>query len=539
MNISLDIGLTTRTNPFEPGESAMSMTAVLDRLAKQMGSGVAAIDEDGSVTFSEMRDRSQTLARVLAGAGVLRGDRIGLLAGNGIDWLTVAFGVAAAGAILVPFSTWSTRDELAYLLSESDCRILFVTSDFEGRDFTTDVAELTPQDGPRLISLECRGDARFTPMEVFLGGITAVPNTTTPDDDAMVLYTSGSTSRPKGVRLTRAGVADSGLHIGDRMGLRPGDVVFLPAPLFWAFGGSNALPAALTHGATLVLPSRFEPDQALDLIERHRCTALYTLPAITSALLRHPEFRSERTASLRTGLTIGSPEEFRMARDQLGIPELCNIYGATETYGNCAVTWHHWPANRRAGCQGPMLPGQLVRFRDPETGKLCPSGVTGLAEISGRVSPGYFGQSEVANGAAFTEDGYYRTGDLGYLDAEGAFVFVGRASEMIKRAGINVSPAEVEDALMKAPGVAAAAVTGVPDAEKDERIVAYVVGTGLNRATLNAHCRSALSKYKLPDWIDVVDALPLTATGKLQRKALKQMAIALMKREQASEGPAS
>jgi fatty-acyl-CoA synthase len=176
------------------------------------------------------------------------------------------------------------------------------------------------------------------------------------------------------------------------------------------------------------------------------------------------------------------------------------------------------------------LPGQQIRFRDQETGALLAAGKTGLAEIHGRVSPGYFGKSIAVNDSAFTPDGYYRTGDLGYLDPDGAFVFVGRASEMIKRAGINVSPAEVEDVLLRFEGVTAAAVVGVSDPQRDEAIVAYVTGRDgtVDTDGLRAHCRAFLSKYKLPDHFQIVDRLPLTATGKLQRKLVREMAAALV-----------
>lgn len=518
-----------RLDPLELAGSAVGLDALLDRLADRMGSRLAAIDEHGSITYADLRQRGRALARTMRGLGVARGDRIGLLAGNGIDWLTVAFGAAYAGAVLIPLSTWSTRAELEFLIADADCRAVFVTNDFGGRDFTDDVAAVVAKAGPKLVALEGERDGFVSLSHLLAKDLPdAVLTGADPDADAMVLYTSGSTSHPKGVRLTQSGVVENGLHIGDRMGLSPGDRVFVPVPLFWAFGGCNALPAAMTHGATLVLPARFEAGQALALVEEHGCTAIYTLPAITSALLRHPEFARDRLASLRTGLTIGTPEDFRLASDRLGIPELCNIYGATETYGNCAVTWHHWPLSRRAVCQGLPLPGQQIRFRDRDTGEICADGVTGLAEVSGRVSPGYFGKSEAANRAAFTEDGFYRTGDLGHLDAEGAFVFVGRASEMIKRAGINVSPAEVEDALMQAGGVSAAAVTGAPDADRGECIVAFVVGSDLTAQALRDHCRGVLSKYKQPDHIEIVDALPLTATGKLQRRVVKDMAVTLL-----------
>ena len=251
---------------------------------------------------------------------------------------------------------------------------------------------------------------------------------------------------------------------------------------------------------------------------------------MSAAIARHPAYQKQRLASLRTGLTLGSPEEFLSQVEVLGARELCNVYGATETCGNCCVTWHHWPLERRARCQGPPLPGQELRFVDEETGLPVPPGAPGLVEVRGYTTRGYQGASAGQNATAFSADGFYRTGDMGRLDADGDFVFVGRVSEMMKCAGINVSPAEVEAALRRHRSVTEVAVTGVPDAERGERIVAFVVprtGERFDAQALHDLCAAELSKYKLPDRIEVCDSLPLTVTGKLQRNELKRLAAAL------------
>lgn len=172
-----------------------------------------------------------------------------------------------------------------------------------------------------------------------------------------------------------------------------------------------------------------------------------------------------------------------------------------------------------------------MRFRDPDSGQLLPTGSTGFLEVKGYVTPGYSGHSSQLNAETFTKDGFYRTGDIGRLDADGSFVFVGRNSEMIKRAGINVSPAEIEDVLQRCDGVGLAAVVGVPDAERGEVIVAYVTpkdGEALQHDALADHCRTYLSKYKIPDRIEIASELPLTPTGKLQRNEVKKNASRLL-----------
>lgn len=501
---------------------------------------LAAIGDGAQISFSGLGARAARIAAALRRGGVRRGSRVGMLVGNGIDWLEIFFGASMAGAVVVPFSTWSTKAELEFLIADSGVSVLFVRPRFLDRDFEADLAEIVSSgmqgDLSTVVVLASSARGGFVTMERYLDGAAAempLPPGDGPSaaDDALVLYTSGSTSRPKGVRLRHFAIVENGFNIGERQGLRPGDRVFLPAPLFWSYGAANALPATFGHGACLVVPDRFEPGAALSTIEQAGCTAIYTLPAITNALLRHPDFHRSRTRTLRTGLTIGSPRDFLRAAQELGVPELCNIYGATETYGNCAVTRHDWPLERRARCQGEPLPGQTIRFRDIETGVILPAGQTGLAEVSGYTSPGYSGASAVLNPQTFTEDGFYRTGDMGFLDGDGCFVFVGRDSDMIKRAGINISPAEIEDVITGFEGVSQAVVVGVPDVERGELVVAYVVphkGATVVPESLLGHCRAVLSKYKLPDRIEITETLPLTATGKLQRKELRAAATALL-----------
>jgi fatty-acyl-CoA synthase len=515
------------------GNCSDTLSGRLIQRAESHGSDCAAVDANGEVTYSDLLGRSAQVAFQLKQAGIGRGGRVGLLAGNCIAWLEICFGAHLAGATLVPFSTWSTPPELEFLIGDSAIEILFAVPGFSDRDFQPDLARFASK-GLNIVLLSELEASTLRTYETFLDAkvdYDAALNEARPDDDALVLYTSGSTSVPKGVRLQQSDVVQNGFNIGERQGLRRGDRVFLPAPLFWAYGASNALPSALTHGATLVLQEKFDPEGALDLIEQHRCTGIYTLPAMTAALVRASGFKRSRVASLRTGLSIGSSEEFSFAVEKLGVPELCNIYGATETCGNCAVTWHHWPLDRRVSTQGTLLPGQELRIRDVETGEIISPKQTGLMEIRGHTTPGYSGKSAELNEQTFTPDGYYRTGDIGHLDAEGALIFVGRHSEMIKRAGINVSPAEIESVLSRHSGVCEAAVVGVPDREKGEVIVAFIVPE--NIATfevghLSDHLRAALSKYKLPDRIELRQILPLTPTGKLHRKQLKAEALELM-----------
>jgi fatty-acyl-CoA synthase len=495
-----------------------------------------AITSNTNVSYASLEARARGVAQNMHEAGVRRGDRIGLLCDNRIEWLEVFFAAAALGAIVVPFSTWSTTRELDFLLSDSSVRLLFAIPRFGARDFVADIASLRCSAGHRalekvvLIGASPREGFETYSTHSEVEKLASLPpgEGASAADPAVILYTSGSSNRPKAVPLDHFGMIENGFNIGERQGLAPGDRVLVSIPLFWSYGAVNALPAAVTHGATLVMQGHFEAGGALDLIEQERCTAIYTLPAMTNALVAHPAFHRSRTASLRAGVTIGAPQDVMKAAQQLGASQICNIYGATENYGNCCVTPHHWPLEARATCQGIPLPGMQLRIRDPETGCDVQPGGIGEIEVRGYLTKGYLGDSAQFNVSVFTSDGYFRTGDLGSLRQDGTLQYAGRSSEMIKRSGINVAPAEVEEVLQQHPCVALAGVTGLADTAKGELIIAYLTaksGSSIDVQSIIEHCRKLLSRYKVPDRVYVCEALPLTSTGKLMRRELRAMAV--------------
>ena len=511
----------------------------------------AVISGEGQATYPELLVRARRVAGALRAAGLRRGDRIGVLISNRIEWVELFFGAAALGVTVAPFSTWSKPREIEFLLEDSQANILFSIDRAGPQVFADDLLEIIPQlrDGvpgrwtseryPRLKSVVLLGGTRiagaldyaqFMSANAPFEGALPPGDGARTDDAAVILYTSGSTSYPKAVPLCHAAIIENGFNIGERQGLQPGEKTLLSLPLFWSYGSANALCANLTHGAALVLQERFEPAGAIDLIERHRVNSIYTLPGMTAAIVAEPSFDRKRTASLRTGMTIGAPQDLIAAAEELGAREICNVYGQTESYGNCCVSWHHWPLERRQNVQGPPLPGVTVRIVDVESGAPVAAGQQGLIEVKGNVTPGYAGRSAVQNADAFTADGFFRTGDLGCLTADGDLQFAGRSTEMIKRGGINIAPAEVEELLQQHPGVALAGVTGVPDAQKGEAIVAFVVrtpGSTVGDDELRTYCRAHASSYKAPDRIEIRESLPLTPTGKLLRRELRDMAIAI------------
>ncbi|MCG8653745.1 MAG: acyl--CoA ligase, partial [Pirellulales bacterium] len=280
----------------------------------------AVLTLDAEVSYRELADRALSVAGSLAARGLRRGDRLGLLSDNRLAWLELFFGASRCGICIAPFSTWSTLAELEFLIRDSEISTLYSLERYGDRTFVDGVRDMAVAGKlPKL-------DSVVAIDEPHLPGSGPPDVAAEPDDWLTLLYTSGSSSRPKSVPLQHFAAIENGFNIGERLGLTEADRVLVSIPLFWSYGAVNALMATISHGAALVLQPRFEAGGALDLIESRRCTAIYTLPAMTNALLAHPAFASERTASLRTGATIGAPQDVMRAAEELGARSICNIY---------------------------------------------------------------------------------------------------------------------------------------------------------------------------------------------------------------------
>ena len=519
---------------------ARTVPALLGELAERHPDIEFVVGADRRLRYPEFRDEVRRFARGLHALGVRRGDKVAILMGNRPEWLIANFAILSLGAVMVSLNTWATRRELAYMLDHSDTSVLVAVDRFLGQDYTAMLQEIGAGAGlPQLRRIvRLATDGRALPgggsWEAALQAGNAVPESVIdaaedaiePADVGCILYTSGSTSTPKGVQLQHFALIENMWHIGERQRLRAGDRLWLAVSLFWGLGCENALFALMTHAGTIVLQERFEAGEAIDLIERERCTVVYATPNMVRAIADHPDFRPARLASLRTGVTLGTPEQVRLLA-ALGADEVCNVYGLTETYGNCTITAAHDPIEVRAASVGRPLPGFELAIVDPETGRSRPAGEVGEIKVRGYVTCGYY-RDEDKNREAFDEEGWFLTGDLGYLDDSGRLHYRGRLKEMIKTGGINVAPVEVEEVLMSHPGVEQAYVVGLPDAERDEIVVAVVVpreGSGVDEATLREHSAGALAAYKRPRRYRLVAAeeLPLTTTGKVRKLGMKEL----------------
>jgi fatty-acyl-CoA synthase len=520
-----------------PMPTSRTVPGLLDEQAARFGARAALVGGNTRLTYAQLREEVRAFAGGLHALGVRKGDHVAILMGNRPEWIVADLAICALGAVMVAVNTWVTARELGYVLAHSDAKILLASDHFLKYDYFALLDELEPLAAAlprleRIVHVGGRGYKDSLPYaDVFARGrtiadeeIDRAARAIDPRDVCYLLYTSGSTSTPKGVQLQHYALIENMWHIGERMHVTERDRLWLAVSLFWGLGCENALFNLLTHGGCVVLQEHFEAGEALRLIEAERCTLFYGTPNMTQAMAEHPDRPARDLSSLRSGGTVGTPEQIRRVVD-LGAREICNIYGLTETYGNCAVTDAAEPLDIRATSVGPPLPGVDLRIVD-ENGRALEAGEVGEIRVKGYVTVGYYKDDE-KNRAAFDADGYFVTGDLGMLDAHGRLYFRGRVKEMIKTGGINVAPVEVEETLMAHPGVKLACVTGVPDARRDEVIAAVVVceaGQTVAEADLLAHCRRALAAYKIPRLVKFVNEadLPLTVTGKLQKNRLAE-----------------
>jgi fatty-acyl-CoA synthase len=525
-----------------------TLGGLLDELADHYGQKDALLFQDERITFDQFRERVDNLAKGLRELGVERGDQVALLMGNRPEWIISAFAAFRIGAMAIGTNTWYKGNDLAYVFEQAGVKVVVMADRFLTNDYVRIMTEVCPElrtssadefESEALPDLEHivvvgtdvpKGAHSFSEIEQL--GANAPDSVlqgleVEPDDVAYILYTSGTTARPKGVTLVHRGLIENGFDIGEREHLDDSDRLWLAVPLFFSLASANALMAILTHGGSVAIQERFEAGEALALIEEARCTVYYGMPPFTKALYEHPERDKHDISSLQKGATIGPRESMSQAIEL--VPYVSNIYGATETYGNCCVIDGHDDVERRLSSQGKPLPGMTLKILDEETREELGPEEVGEVCVKGYVTPGYFRDPE-NNAAAFDDEGFYMTGDLGYLDEEGYFHFVNRLKEMIKTSGINVSPLEVEERLSQHPKVNEVHVLGIPDQDRGEIVVAIIepdADVDCTEEEIVSYGKEHLPNYSVPHrvlfWKG--EDFPRTATGKVQKHELRTLLV--------------
>ncbi|MEU7765259.1 AMP-binding protein [Nocardia sp. NPDC049190] len=502
----------------------------------------AVVTADERITYGDLAARVERVQGGLAAAGIGHGDRVGICLGNGPDWVALFLAIGSAGAVAIPVNTRFTADEVHYTLAHARVSTLFVANRVLNVDFTALLGELGIGAGgtetlPHLKSVVVLGDdvpAYATAWADFLdAGTGRIPApVATPDDELLVQYTSGTTARPKGVLLTHRNMCADAFFSGARMGLRVGDRFHSARPFFHVAGSTLSVLASLQHVTTLVTMPKFEPGEALRLLEAERCTHFSGNDTIALLLLNHPD-RTRRTLHLRGAWVAASPTVARRVIDELGAKECVVGYGLSEASPNVAQSaWWESEEIRASGAMA-VQPGVEVRIRALDDTRDCAPGEPGSVLVRGwNVMVGYL-DDPVKTAETIDAEGWLATGDVGTLDETGRFHFVGRTKDIIRVGGENVAPADVEDTLHRHPLVRQAAVVGVPDARLVEVPFAFVVltGHGVTEDELLAWARERMAGFKVPRHLRIVDGfedIGMTASSKVQKNRLAEHARALL-----------
>jgi len=518
--------------PFEPTASGLIRWATSTFAEHEL-----TVLGDDRLRYDEAGARSAALARSLLAEGVGKGTRVGVLAPNGPDAYIALMAVTRVGAVAVPINTFYVASELAWVLNDADVQVLLTVPSLLNNDYLARLEEAIvglPEQSSSDLDLVAlpflrrvhvfggsdRSWVAPLPDPVSEARLVAAEDRVSPGDDWFVIYSSGSTARPKGVIHFHGATIRQAWFIASQHDWGVGDRIYVPLPFFWIGGWMYAYLASLEMGYTTLMELRFDPPETLRLLERERATGTLGWPHVGPGLAGHPDFASTDLSRLK------GPYHQDLLRPEIRVPDpglLVNPLGMTETA--TSHTW--WPAEmplppEKRGSVGPPAAGWDHKIID-ETGAEVPVGVAGEVCVrGGSLMRGIIGRER---DEVFDREGYYHTADAGYRDEDGHIYFIGRMGDLVKTAGASVSPVEVEAVLRAMPEVREASVVGLPDDEIGQRVCGVVVlhdGASLDADELRTRCRAQLSAYKVPkQWVFVdLDQIPYSASDKVDKATL-------------------
>ena len=523
--------------------------SLLETVAARHPSREAIVFDGERLTFAGLRDRARAVAGGLAALGLGRGDALAIWLPNRPLWFIAQYAAACLGVVVVALNPRYRAHELSYILRQSDATALLLTDHLGAIDYLETLHEVLPeladavpgelrsQTVPRLRHVIVDADDPYPGCHraADLFGVGERPSVRVePDDVFTMLYTSGTTSFPKGALISHRNCVPHGWNTGEALRLTPADRVLHALPAAGTWGGVNIPLTAWSHGACLVLLDVFEPARVLSLIERERCTVWNAVDSMLIPVLDHPGLGRHDLSSLRTGGVAatggGRHGLIEEVLDRL-LPLGYQPYGMTEVNAMALLHELDEPADVRALPGIHPARGLVVRVTHPDTLAVCKTDEEGELQFHGPlVTRGYYKKPE-ETAAAFTPDGWFRSGDLGRRDGEGRVIFCGRLKETLRISHHMVAPGEIESFLLGHPAVAQAFVVGVPDPTSNEVPVAYVItkpGVRVDEAELRAWCRGKIASFKIPRGVRFVDDVPRTPSphgDKVQRVKLREMAL--------------
>jgi HIP---CoA ligase len=517
-------------------DAPLTIPRVLEHAAHQFGAQAALSDESGRLTFRELESQALAASAAFLAGGLEPGERVAIWAPNSAAWVIAALGALGCGASLVPLNTRLKGKEAATILRRSRARFLVVIGEFLGTRYPELLVGQTLPDLEQQLVLggPSSGAPRTQSWQQFLAAATADEAAVRarwqrvgPEDIADILFTSGTTGEPKGVLSTHEQNVRVFRTWSEVVGLRAGDRYLIVNPFFHSFGYKAGWLAGLLQGATTYPLPSFDAGRVLDCIERERISVMPGPPTLYQSLLVHESLSRRDLTSLRlavTGAASVPPVLITRMRRELKFQSVLTAYGLTESTGVVTVCPHDADDETVATRCGVAIPGVEVRCVDA-AGRSVPAGTAGEVTVRGyNVMRGYY-EDAAATRAAIDPDGWLHTGDVGVLDERGYLRITDRIKDVYIVGGFNCYPAEIERLLCEHPAVAQVAVIGVPDERLGEVGKAFIVlrpGTQLQAAELIAWARDNMANYKVPRQVAFVSALPMNASGKVQKFALRE-----------------
>lgn len=517
---------------------------------------VVYVDRDYRLTWQQFDELTDELAKGLMALGIQKGEKVAVWATNVPFWVALMFATAKMGAVLLTVNTAYKRNELKYLLTNSDADNIFIINGFRDSDYLEILYDLAPE----LRHMQ-RGAIRsetFPHLKrvCFLGvekhrGMYSIPEIiglarTVTDEELQarqatfnchdvvnMQYTSGTTGFPKGVMLSHHNILNNGYSIGQRQRFTSKDKLLIHVPLFHCFGCVLGVMACLNHGTTMVFTEVFDPVKSMMSIEQEQCTAVYGVPTMFIAMLEHPLFPKFDFSSLRTGIMAGSVcpvQTMRQVTEKMYMKQITSVYGLTESSPGMTQSDVDDPYHYRVESVGKAFPHVEVKVLDPETNEEVERGKQGEVCCRGyNAMKGYYKNPE-ATAKCIDAGGWLHSGDLGVMDENGFVVITGRIKDMIIRGGENIYPREIEEFLYTMPGIADVQVAGVPSRKYGEEVGAFIIlrkDAEMAPEDVRDFCRGQIAWHKIPKYIAFVEEFPLTTSGKVQKYKLRELAAKL------------
>jgi len=510
------------------------------------------VSTDVRFTYREFADRVNRLAKGLMALGLKPDDKIAVWSNNVMEWVFLQFASAKVGAVLVTVNTYYKSHELEYLLKQSDATSLFLIHGFKDSDYLSHVNTVVPQlADSEPGKLKCSGlpmlknvifmeegsrPGMFELSHLFEMGksvsdeeLAKRQGSLKPEDVINMQYTSGTTGFPKGVMLTHRNIVNNAYYVGNTMGLGLKDRLLIPVPFFHCFGCVMSTLNCVIQGATMVPLETFDPKLVLEAVHKEKCTHINGVPTMFLAELQVPEFDQYDLSSLRGGIMAGATcpvDLMKQVMEKMHAEGITICYGLTEASPVITQTLPDDAVEKRVETVGRVLPHLEAKVVDPDSGEELPPNTPGELVAKGYgIMKGYYKNEEATRQSI--RDGWLHTKDQSSMDEEGYFRIMGRIDDMIIRGGENVYPREIEEFLLTEPRISDVSVVGIPSEKYGEEVAAFIVpmeGKEISEDYVKEFCRDKISRFKIPRYVFILDAFPMTASGKIQKYKLRDMA---------------